>query len=1292
MSRRRRRNSRRKSSSGSKQTISVYNFQKHTKSPIDDVELRGEHAEKGETDSLHKENSFSKSDAEEEKEEDTETACSEKRFRRDSTVGCLNGNTRSQANILSGDTTSQQDQGVRITTSVTIDNLEQNTSQIVFQRSHGSGAVGSGNSTIAVTTTKLKGINANMKIEIREVLQLDDSDYKTTFILQSQRAKDTEDSSETQQFGCHIPSNESFTFAYPWSQRTINDSKIGKPFENMSCEFSVVEMSKEDADTSRNSVPTMCYSEDMDCYKSCCQDHCYGYGHCSHNDTDFSLVDGSSSRSALSDIWPLPNKLPLANSITSETELDVPPPIEFADKECKDDVYDLTEDVALCHISSASDDVYDQGESSSAMTFGATSSKRESTCHTSVDGGRSYDLSHSTSFEPESELDTEELYGWPNAPVSRTSFTKNFIYRHKQKGCMRNNSIAILENSSPPAGYLNKPMKRRKTFPAVVDESNDHQDRPMSRDSFSSDALSPFFMQSLPRQTELSGRFYPEDDPFYSFFSESRKSSKGSSNFSSSPVRTHNVFSPNHYACGLGTGNSFFGSDRDAMECERGEQELSVVEEANPESVVGCPQEHSEVAESGFDEDIIDIESTIENLSPIRSVLSKDPFIHITPPSPGSSRDSNIYSGYSVEQTKEPEDPEPYMEESMSDPKPWTQRKESAGDIQPKSRKGSVTTVMMVGSEQRILHSHSIDSITSERKHRELVCETPCLLPIQDAEQMEEDGAGETTQEGRLTPQKALVSESSISIQSSSPIPCEVADLQSDSNHSLRSANTSQEIETKEEAATDKQVEKRSQAKSQNKRSFHTPRRTMMQPSDTVRRHSSSKISSEVKELLKLPADLSHKDPEEAPDHWARRRKLFKESRQRSSAGGSSITSNITDESDTMFSEETRSVDMSMRDMEDRGFYTETFHCASWIYRGDDVSPSESPRCLSKRPRPVTIRERTVKITKGFGEYPWGFRIQFSKPIIVTEVDTNGAAEEAGLLVGDYVLAVNGTDVTSVPHSEAADLARQGPDLLTMVIGSDISRSPNTPRPACRGYLHKRTQSSLIKGWRRRWFVLRHDCCLYYYKHKRDEGKSQALSKMKLEGAEVEADSSLGKPFVFKCSPVSAGRVYYFCATSNQEMKRWLEAMSQAVQPLPQNHVWVDVTRHNSSLPPLAVKTPECLGLLHQLDRTKDVWMQNYCILKDGCLYLYASIRSTNALGGIYLHGYSVKEQPMGSKRSTIELRPPSEEFKTFHLCAENPTENKRWILALRATISKWVPLHRAIQDYMSKPPEETRM
>lgn len=49
------------------------------------------------------------------------------------------------------------------------------------------------------------------------------------------------------------------------------------------------------------------------------------------------------------------------------------------------------------------------------------------------------------------------------------------------------------------------------------------------------------------------------------------------------------------------------------------------------------------------------------------------------------------------------------------------------------------------------------------------------------------------------------------------------------------------------------------------------------------------------------------------------------------------------------------------------------------------------------------------------------------------------------------------------------------------------------------------------------------------------------------------------------------------------------------------------------------------------------------------------------SLGGIYLQGYMVREQPYGSKKSTIELKPPSDEFKTFYFCAENPNENKRW-------------------------------
>lgn len=93
----------------------------------------------------------------------------------------------------------------------------------------------------------------------------------------------------------------------------------------------------------------------------------------------------------------------------------------------------------------------------------------------------------------------------------------------------------------------------------------------------------------------------------------------------------------------------------------------------------------------------------------------------------------------------------------------------------------------------------------------------------------------------------------------------------------------------------------------------------------------------------------------------------------------------------------------------DGAFYTETFHSAAWTFHGDEVSASVPPG-LNTRSRAasgefqlarsrllsdaltsgvLSVRERTVRISRGRGEYPWGFRIQFSKPIVVTEVDTS---------------------------------------------------------------------------------------------------------------------------------------------------------------------------------------------------------------------------------------------------------------------------------------------------------------
>ena len=56
---------------------------------------------------------------------------------------------------------------------------------------------------------------------------------------------------------------------------------------------------------------------------------------------------------------------------------------------------------------------------------------------------------------------------------------------------------------------------------------------------------------------------------------------------------------------------------------------------------------------------------------------------------------------------------------------------------------------------------------------------------------------------------------------------------------------------------------------------------------------------------------------------------------------------------------------MTVRDVEDKGFYTETYHSASWIYRGDEPSPTNSAPGLITQPRPVTSRFPICSASQG---------------------------------------------------------------------------------------------------------------------------------------------------------------------------------------------------------------------------------------------------------------------------------------------------------------------------------------
>ncbi|CAN0372723.1 unnamed protein product [Lampetra fluviatilis] len=107
-----------------------------------------------------------------------------------------------------------------------------------------------------------------------------------------------------------------------------------------------------------------------------------------------------------------------------------------------------------------------------------------------------------------------------------------------------------------------------------------------------------------------------------------------------------------------------------------------------------------------------------------------------------------------------------------------------------------------------------------------------------------------------------------------------------------------------------------------------------------------------------------------------------------------------------------------------------------------------------------------------------------------------------------------------------------------------IRRNPNAP-VMIRGWLHKQ-DSTGMKLWKKRWFVLS-DFCLFYYKDNKEEGVLGSISLPSFQVNPVEADDKINRKFAFKARHAGM-RTYYFGADSLEEMRVWMKAMAQASQ------------------------------------------------------------------------------------------------------------------------------------------------
>ncbi|XP_043828429.1 pleckstrin homology domain-containing family A member 7 isoform X7 [Dromiciops gliroides] len=124
-----------------------------------------------------------------------------------------------------------------------------------------------------------------------------------------------------------------------------------------------------------------------------------------------------------------------------------------------------------------------------------------------------------------------------------------------------------------------------------------------------------------------------------------------------------------------------------------------------------------------------------------------------------------------------------------------------------------------------------------------------------------------------------------------------------------------------------------------------------------------------------------------------------------------------------------------------------------------------------------------------------------------------------------------------------------------------IRRNPNVP-VVVRGWLHKQ-DSSGMRLWKRRWFVLA-DYCLFYYKDSREEAVLGSIPLPSYVISPVGPEDRINRKYSFKAvhngmrahiynssgidfpAEHSGMRTYYFSADTQEDMNGWIRAMNQA--------------------------------------------------------------------------------------------------------------------------------------------------
>uniref|UniRef100_A0A8C7HJ09 Pleckstrin homology domain containing, family A member 5 n=1 Tax=Oncorhynchus kisutch TaxID=8019 RepID=A0A8C7HJ09_ONCKI len=107
---------------------------------------------------------------------------------------------------------------------------------------------------------------------------------------------------------------------------------------------------------------------------------------------------------------------------------------------------------------------------------------------------------------------------------------------------------------------------------------------------------------------------------------------------------------------------------------------------------------------------------------------------------------------------------------------------------------------------------------------------------------------------------------------------------------------------------------------------------------------------------------------------------------------------------------------------------------------------------------------------------------------------------------------------------------------------NSIKRNPNAPAVKS-NWLYKQ-DSTGMKLWKKRWFVLS-DMCLFYYRDEKEEGILGSILLPSFHISMLSVDDHVSRKYAFKATH-SNMRTYYFCTDTAKDMESWMKVMTDA--------------------------------------------------------------------------------------------------------------------------------------------------